>query len=181
MLNGYVVSPLAVLNFLRMYYSMLQFISLFLSCLSIFGSHGMSIELLPFSGSCSQIWSYDFSSPKWKNFGCRNSLPAHWQITFLVMGWLTKILKGSSYKGHSHRKYGHDRTWDKPRDSVVITLLTSTKFLLFLLHIEWHGGLVLCSLDWYLPITKLIYRNSHDSSKSEGLCMLILLAFFVLF
>ncbi|PQP92520.1 protein DA1-related 1 isoform X1 [Prunus yedoensis var. nudiflora] len=48
----------------------------------------------------------------------RNSLPAHWQITFLVMGWLTKILKGSSYKGHSHRKYGHDRTWDKPRDSV---------------------------------------------------------------
>ncbi|PQQ01388.1 protein DA1-related 1-like isoform X3 [Prunus yedoensis var. nudiflora] len=42
----------------------------------------------------------------------------HWQITFLVMGWLTKILKGSSYKGHSHRKYGHDRTWDKPRDSV---------------------------------------------------------------
>lgn len=34
------------------------------------------------------------------------------------MGWLTKILKGSSYKGHSHRKYGHDRSWDEPRDSV---------------------------------------------------------------
>ncbi|KAH0971312.1 hypothetical protein GBA52_023468 [Prunus armeniaca] len=39
-------------------------------------------------------------------------------LTFLVMGWLTKILKGSSYKGHSHRKYGHDRSWDEPRDSV---------------------------------------------------------------
>ncbi|KAM5576281.1 hypothetical protein ABKV19_007249 [Rosa sericea] len=34
------------------------------------------------------------------------------------MGWLTKILKGSSHKGHYHGKYGHERTWDEPRNSV---------------------------------------------------------------
>ncbi|XP_068333915.1 protein DA1-related 1-like [Pyrus communis] len=35
------------------------------------------------------------------------------------MGWLTKILKGSGHKGHSHKKkIREDRTWDEPRDSV---------------------------------------------------------------
>ncbi|XP_048445651.1 LOW QUALITY PROTEIN: protein DA1-related 1-like [Pyrus x bretschneideri] len=35
------------------------------------------------------------------------------------MGWLTKILKGSGHKGHSHKKkFREDRTWDEPRDSV---------------------------------------------------------------
>ncbi|XP_004300585.1 PREDICTED: protein DA1-related 1-like isoform X2 [Fragaria vesca subsp. vesca] len=34
------------------------------------------------------------------------------------MGWLSKILKGSSHKGHYHGKYGHERTWDEPRNSV---------------------------------------------------------------
>ncbi|KAK9948720.1 hypothetical protein M0R45_004285 [Rubus argutus] len=34
------------------------------------------------------------------------------------MGWLTKILKGSSHKGRYHGKYEHGRTWDEPRNSV---------------------------------------------------------------
>ncbi|XP_021689134.1 protein DA1-related 1 isoform X1 [Hevea brasiliensis] len=34
------------------------------------------------------------------------------------MGWLKKIFKGSSYKGHYHEKYGEDRHWDEPRRSV---------------------------------------------------------------
>ncbi|XVE82691.1 hypothetical protein DITRI_Ditri16bG0026300 [Diplodiscus trichospermus] len=34
------------------------------------------------------------------------------------MGWLTKILKGSSNKGRYHGRYGDDRTWDEPRRSV---------------------------------------------------------------
>ncbi|XWS45358.1 hypothetical protein CRYUN_Cryun15aG0130000 [Craigia yunnanensis] len=33
------------------------------------------------------------------------------------MGWLTKILKGSSNKGRYHGRYGDDRTWDEPRRS----------------------------------------------------------------
>lgn len=45
------------------------------------------------------------------------------------MGWLTKILKGSSHKGRYHGKYEHDRTWDEPRNSVVITFFTSIRFL----------------------------------------------------
>ncbi|XVF15688.1 hypothetical protein REPUB_Repub09cG0176800 [Reevesia pubescens] len=34
------------------------------------------------------------------------------------MGWLTKILKGSSNKGRYRDRYGDDRTWDEPRRSV---------------------------------------------------------------
>ncbi|XWS33712.1 hypothetical protein CRYUN_Cryun22dG0106900 [Craigia yunnanensis] len=34
------------------------------------------------------------------------------------MGWLTKILKGSSNKGRYYGRYGDDRTWDEPRRSV---------------------------------------------------------------
>ncbi|KAG6663255.1 hypothetical protein I3843_02G009500 [Carya illinoinensis] len=34
------------------------------------------------------------------------------------MGWLTKILKGSSYKGHHHGKYQEERMWDEARNSV---------------------------------------------------------------
>ncbi|PPS13035.1 hypothetical protein GOBAR_AA07597 [Gossypium barbadense] len=33
------------------------------------------------------------------------------------MGWLTKILKGSSNKGRYHERYGDGRTWDEPRRS----------------------------------------------------------------
>ncbi|XP_039000021.1 protein DA1-related 1-like isoform X1 [Hibiscus syriacus] len=33
------------------------------------------------------------------------------------MGWLTKILKGSSNKGRYHGRYDTDRTWDEPRRS----------------------------------------------------------------
>ncbi|KDP31822.1 hypothetical protein JCGZ_12283 [Jatropha curcas] len=34
------------------------------------------------------------------------------------MGWLTKIFKGSSYKGQYHGKYADDRYWHEPRRSV---------------------------------------------------------------
>ncbi|XP_041000311.1 protein DA1-related 1-like [Juglans microcarpa x Juglans regia] len=34
------------------------------------------------------------------------------------MGWLTKILKGSSYKGQYHGKYHEERNWDEARNSV---------------------------------------------------------------
>ncbi|KAG8642565.1 protein DA1-related 1 isoform X2 [Manihot esculenta] len=34
------------------------------------------------------------------------------------MGWLTKIFKGSSYKGQYHGKHGEDRYWDEHRRSV---------------------------------------------------------------
>ncbi|OMO56820.1 Zinc finger, LIM-type [Corchorus capsularis] len=33
------------------------------------------------------------------------------------MGWLTKILKGSSNKGRYYGRHGDDRTWDEPRRS----------------------------------------------------------------
>lgn len=40
------------------------------------------------------------------------------------MGWLTKILKGSSHKiseGQYHGKYEDEKIWDGPSTSVVIS------------------------------------------------------------
>ncbi|XP_059456693.1 protein DA1-related 1-like [Corylus avellana] len=34
------------------------------------------------------------------------------------MGWLTKILKGSSHRGQYHGRYGEERIWDEARNSV---------------------------------------------------------------
>ena len=137
----------AVMNFLRMYDSMLQFISLLLSCFNTFSWLLFHVCLFLVHTACplnccpSQEVVPRFKVMislclKERILGAGTVCQLTSSLTLLVMGWLTKILKGSSYKGHSHRKYGHDRTWDEPRDSVVITLLTFTKFLLFLLHIE---------------------------------------------
>lgn len=46
------------------------------------------------------------------------------------MGWLTKIFKGSSYKGQYHGKHGEDRYWDEHRRSVVIVMQLLYKFLI---------------------------------------------------
>lgn len=35
------------------------------------------------------------------------------------MGWLTKILKGSSHKGHYHGRYRDDGIWNEPNNSAV--------------------------------------------------------------
>ncbi|KAJ0040115.1 hypothetical protein Pint_28192 [Pistacia integerrima] len=34
------------------------------------------------------------------------------------MEWLTKIVQGPNHKGQYHGKYGDDRIWNEPRDSV---------------------------------------------------------------
>ncbi|KAG6663261.1 hypothetical protein I3843_02G009500 [Carya illinoinensis] len=63
-------------------------------------------------------WSKYGALNQMNDFGAGKSLPSYWQITFDVMGWLTKILKGSSYKGHHHGKYQEERMWDEARNSV---------------------------------------------------------------
>lgn len=78
------------------------------------------VREVPCTYQISFQWSKYGALNQINNFGAGKSLPSYWQITFDVMGWLTKILKGSSYKGQHHGKYREERNWDEARNSVVI-------------------------------------------------------------
>lgn len=52
-----------------------------------------------------------------------DTVPTQERIANCIMGWLTKILKGSSHKiskGQYHGKYEDDTIWEGPPTSAVI-------------------------------------------------------------
>lgn len=62
--------------------------------------------------------------------GCSFAVP-HEQITFRIMGWLSKIFKGSTLKiseGHCDEKYGEDSSSYAPSCSRVISYILVFQF-----------------------------------------------------
>lgn len=69
---------------------------------------------------------------------CRVNLLAHKQFSLHNMGWLTKIIKGSSHKiskGQYQSTYGDERIWDGPSTMVFLNFLVSFDAVIFVLLI----------------------------------------------
>nr|XP_034889614.1 protein DA1-related 1-like isoform X1 [Populus alba]XP_034889615.1 protein DA1-related 1-like isoform X1 [Populus alba] len=52
------------------------------------------------------------------NYSKDQNSPACYRKTYCTMDWWTKVLEGSSSRGHYPGRYGEDRYWDEPRRSV---------------------------------------------------------------
>ena len=82
-----------------------------------------------------QYGFFDVSFTCVNDLGAGKILSAHKGITFVIMDWLTKILKGPGHKiseGQYHGRYGDDRIWEEPSTPVVIMFLLFVDYFIYI-------------------------------------------------